>query len=358
MRPAVARIDLAALRHNYQLARERHGGRAFAVIKADAYGHGAVRCAEALGDVVDGFAVAIMEEALSLREAGVRKPILVLEGVFEAHELEEAARRDLWLVVHSDAQLDMLARVPPSASLTLWLKLNSGMNRAGFEPDRAGEVLARVRESGHCAEIGWMTHLARADEPDCPSTADQIALFDRATRGLPGMRSIANSAGILGWSAARRDWARPGIMLYGADPMPGEAHGLRPVMQLRSRVMSVRELPPGTPVGYGARFVTARPTRVGLVAMGYADGYPRSAPDGTPVAVDGSLTQLIGRVSMDMLTVDLTELPNSGVGSEVELWGGHVSVNRVAEGAGTISYELLCNVKRVRFEYHDDASSF
>jgi alanine racemase len=344
-------IDLDALRHNYHLARHRHGGRALAVIKANAYGHGAVPCARALEQDADGFAVAILEEALELRAAGLRKPILVLEGVFEACELAAVVQHDLWIVVHHDAQLRMIETTGLARPLTVWLKLNTGMNRAGFEAAALRPAWLRLRDSGKVGEITLMSHLARADEPQVITTTEQIARFDDATGTLPGPRSLSNSAGVLGWPQARRDWARPGILLYGADPMPHQRNGLRPVMTLESVVMSVRDIDCGAAIGYGARFRAERPTRVGLVALGYADGYPRSAPDGTAVTVDGLPARLIGRVSMDMLTVDLTDLPNTGPGSRVQLWGELISVNDVAAAAGTIAYELLCNVKRVRFEY-------
>jgi len=355
MRPARALIDLDALRHNYRLARSRHGGRALAVVKANAYGHGAVRCARALADEADGFAVACLEEALELRAAGIDRPILLLEGVFEASELAAVERHGLWMVVHHAAQIRMIELAQPSQPYTVWLKVNSGMNRAGFAPAAVAAAWQRLHACGKVADITLMTHFARADEPQVSSTATQIARFDAATANLPGARSLANSAAVLGWPDAHRDWARPGILLYGADPMPAANNGLRPVMTLDSQVMAVRELAVGEPLGYGARFHAERPTRVGLVAMGYADGYPRSAPDGTPVSVDGQPTRLIGRVSMDMLTVDLTDLPQADLGSRVELWGREVSVNEVAQRAGTIAYELLCNVKRVRFEYRDSA---
>lgn len=353
MRPARALIDLAALRHNYRLARRLHGGRALAVVKANAYGHGAVRCAQALAAEADGFAVAFLEEALELRAAGIRQPILLLEGVFEAAELGEVARHGLWIVIHHEAQIAMLEASAPATPLHVWLKVNSGMNRAGFLPAAVDGVWQRLRASGKVADITLMTHFARADEPQVITTREQVARFDAATGHLPGARSLSNSGAILGWPQAHRDWARPGILLYGADPMPDEGHGLQPVMTLESAVMAVREIAAGEALGYGARFVAARPTRVGLVAMGYADGYPRVVPDGTPVAVDGQPAHIIGRVSMDMLTVDLTALPDAGIGSRVELWGRQVAVNRVAQAAGTIAYELLCNVKRVRFSYSD-----
>lgn len=353
MRPARALIDLAALRHNYHLARRLHGGRALAVIKANAYGHGAVRCAQALASEADGFAVAFLEEALELRAAGITAPILLLEGIFDAAELDAVVCHDLWLVVHHEAQLRMIETTPLAQPLNLWLKVNSGMNRAGFVGADVAAAWQRLHTRGKSAAITLMTHFARADEPDSSATATQFERFQTATAGLPGARSLCNSAAILGWPQARGDWARPGILLYGADPMPGEGHGLQPVMTLESAVMAVREIEAGEPLGYGARFVAQRRTRVGLVAMGYADGYPRVVPDGTPVAIDGQPGQIIGRVSMDMLTVDLTDHPAAGLGSRVELWGRQVPINRIAAAAGTIAYELLCNVKRVRFSYSD-----
>lgn len=351
MRPARALIDLVALRHNYRLARQVHGGRALAVIKANAYGHGAVRCAQALADEADGFAVAFLEEALELRAAGLPQPILMLEGVFTAEELAEVARHRLWVVVHHEAQIEMLERTALAAPIHVWLKVNSGMNRAGFLPSAVNAAWQRLMATGKVADITLMTHFARADEPQMITTHAQVTRFDAATAHLPGARSLANSAALFGWPQARRDWARPGILLYGADPMPGEGHELQPVMTLESAVMAVREIAAGQALGYGGRFVAERKTRIGLVAMGYADGYPRAVPDGTPVAVDGQPARIVGRVSMDMLTVDLSELPDAGMGSSVELWGRQVPINRVAQAAGTIAYELLCNVKRVRFSY-------
>ncbi len=356
MRPALARIDLDALRHNYRLARARHGGRVLAVIKANAYGHGAIPCALALAAEADGFAVGFLEEALELRAAGITRPILLLEGAFDAAELAEAARHDLWLVVHHNAQVDMIERATVARPLCVWLKVNSGMNRAGMTGDAVRKAWQRLRDSGKVADITLITHFACADEPDKPATEEQIAAFDAATHGLPGARSMSNSGAVLGWPASHRDWARPGILLYGVDPMPEPDGAMRPVMTLESAVVALRDVEPGAAVGYSARFRAERPTRVGLVAMGYADGYPRAVPDGTPVAVDGQLARLIGRVSMDMLTVDLTDLPHADIGSRVELWGRQISVNNIAAAAGTISYELLCNVKRVRFDYANTAA--
>jgi len=357
MRPARALIDLEALRHNYLIARLRHGARAFAVVKANAYGHGAIACAQALSSHADGYAVAFLEEALALRESGIKKPILLLEGVFDSIELLKAAHHGLWPVVHHPAQIEMIEKNDMPTLLRVWLKVNSGMNRAGFSPNSVRRAWQRLMASGKVEECGFISHFARADEMDCDATAQQILTFDKATQRLPGARSLANSAAILAWPGAHRDWSRPGIMLYGAAPVPEENDNLRPVMTLESQIIAVNDLAVGEPLGYGARFVASRPTRVGLVAMGYADGYPRSAPDGVPVAVGNKLTTLIGRVSMDMLTVDLTDLPQAGVGSAVELWGKQVCVNHVAQAAGTIAYELLCNVKRVSFVWKDGASA-
>lgn len=352
-RPSRARVDLGALRHNYALAKRVHGGRALAVLKSDAYGHGALRCAQALEDLADGFAVAFTEEALALRAGGVAAPILVLEGVFAADELEDVAAQGLWTVVHHEAQLRMIEQAADMRPIKVWLKGDSGMGRAGFALADLPSAHARLAASAKVAEITLMTHFSRADEPEHPATARQLTAFDAATADLPGPRSLCNSAGVLGWPAARRDWARPGILLYGADPMPHGGNGLKPVMTLESEVFAVRTLQPGDALGYGGAFVAPQSTRVGLVAIGYADGYPRTAPTGTPLAIDGKLSRLLGRVSMDMLSVDLSTLPDAGIGSRVELWGPQVSVNDVARGAGTLAYELLCNVKRVPRVYQE-----
>ncbi len=357
-RPARALVDLDALRHNYALACRLHGGRALAVIKANAYGHGAVRCAQALAGQADGFAVAFLDEALALRDGGIRAPILLLEGVFSPRELELAHAHRLWTVAHHAEQLRMIERAPGAVrGLNVWLKVDSGMHRAGFAPHAAREAHARLLASGKVARLTLMSHFACADEPGRDLTRAQIAAFDAATEGLAGERSLSNSAGVLAWPEANRDWARPGILLYGANPVPGDGHDLRPVMCLQSEVFAERKLQPGDVLGYGATFVATQPTRVGLVAMGYADGYPRSAPTGTPVAVGGRPTRTLGRVSMDMMTVDLGGLPDAGIGSPVELWGEHVPVSTVAARAGTIAYELLCNVKRVPRVYREARSA-
>ena len=350
MRPAQALIDLAALRHNYQLARECSGGKALAVVKADAYGHGAVPCAQALQAEADGFAVACIEEALELRAAGITQPILLLEGFFEASELALIDQHQLWCVVHSLWQLDAIEQARLSRPLRVWLKLDSGMHRVGLFPEQYQAAYQRLQASGKVDKIVLMSHFARADELDCARTEEQLAVINAAREGRQAEVSPRNAPAILGWPQVPSDWVRPGIMLYGATPFEQTqalAAQLKPVMTLQSKIISVRELPTGEPVGYAARFVAERPTRVGVVAMGYADGYPRHAPTGTPVAVDGQLTRIIGRVSMDMLTVDLTDLPQAGLGSRVELWGAQVLASDVATQAQTIPYQIFCNLRRV-----------
>lgn len=357
MRPARALIDLDALRHNYTLARELSGARALAVIKADAYGHGAVRCALALQAQADGFAVACIEEALELRAAGINGPILLLEGFFEADELPLIVQHNLWSVVHSLWQLEAIERTQLEKPLRVWLKLDSGMHRVGLSPQQFSDAWRRLQACGKVEQIVLMSHFARADELDCPRSQEQLVVFEQARQGLQAEISLCNSPAILGWPHMPSDWVRPGIMLYGASPFTTaqeQAARLRPVMTLESRIICVRELPAGEPVGYGASFVAPRPTRVGVVAMGYADGYPRHAPSGTPVSIDGQPARLIGRVSMDMLTVDLTDLPQSGLGSRVELWGRQVAASEVALRAETIPYELFCNLRRVARHYSGD----
>ncbi len=345
-RPTRIQIDVGALRANYLYARGLHGGRALAVIKADAYGHGSVACARALASLVDGFAVAFLDEARTLREAGVRNPILVLEGVFNASEVKLAQQLDLWLVVHHDEQIRLLQESPATARFNVWLKIDTGMSRAGFKSSDAVRAHERLLSTGRVGSITLMTHFARADEPGVPMTTRQIELFDQATASLAGERSLCNSAGLITSPAARRDWARPGLMLYGATTHGAGVPDLQAVMSFESSVFATRTLEAGESLGYGATFVASRRTRVGLVCAGYADGYPQTAPNGTPVAVDGQSTKLIGRVSMDMLTVDLTDLPDADIGSTVELWGRNVSVGAVARAAGRSPYELLCAVRR------------
>lgn len=350
MRPARALIDLQALRHNYQLAREVTGAKALAVIKADAYGHGAVRCAQALEADADGFAVACIEEALELRAAGIRAPILLLEGFFEADELPLIVEHDFWCVVHSLWQLDAIEQATLAKPIQVWLKLDTGMHRVGLHPSEYKSAYQRLQASGKVAKIVLMSHFARADELDSLRSVEQVAVFLAARDDLSAEVSLRNSPAILGWPSVPSDWVRPGLMLYGATPFEQDhplASRLQPVMTVESKVICVRELPAGEPVGYGAKFITPKPMRIGVVAMGYADGYPRHAPTGTPVLVAGQRSQLLGRVSMDMLCIDLTDVPEAGLGSSVELWGKNILASELAEKAETIPYQIFCNLKRV-----------
>ena len=347
-RPSKATIDLTALRANYLWGRSQQKGKAFAVVKANAYGHGSVECAKSLADIADGFAVAFCAEALELRSAGITNPILILEGCFDLEELRLAQQHALWVAIHQSSQIQDLEN-PSLASnkLHVWLKVDSGMHRAGFAPQEVQAAYDRLNKCRAVASIALMSHFASSDEPEKQTTLRQIDTFEEATRGLPGLRSLSNSGAVMAWPQATRDWTRLGILLYGADPLAQPTQHLIPVMTLQSEVFAERWLEPGESIGYGGKFVTDTKTRVGLVAIGYADGYPRQVPSGTPVSVDGALTRIIGRVSMDMITIDLTDHPNAGIGSTVELWGKQIDINMIARAAGTISYELLCNVKRV-----------
>jgi alanine racemase len=349
-RPTRARVDLGAIRHNYRHAKAQAAGtRALAVVKADAYGHGATAVARALEPEVDGFAVACIEEALELRESGIRTPIVLLEGVFEPDELASADRAGLTPVVHNQEQLDWVCAARPERAHAVWLKMDTGMHRLGLAPDAFAAAHARLADCRHVTDVVLMTHLACADTPDHAATEAQLASFQSHAGHLPGPRSIANSAAVLGCRAAHGDWLRPGIMLYGASPF-GEAHpsaaALRPTLTFESRLIGVRELAAGEAIGYGRRFVCAAPTRVGVVAAGYADGYPRHAQDGTPIAVNGQPTRIIGRVSMDMLTVDLTDQPEARPGDPVQLWGDQIPANAVAAASDTIAYQLFTSLSR------------
>lgn len=347
-RPARARIDLDALRHNLRYAKGLAGpSRMVAVVKANAYGHGAVAVGRALAGEVDTLGVACLEEALELRESGVQSPILLLEGVFSPEEIPLVDRNHLALVVHSLEQLRWVLEARPERPLDCWLKVDTGMHRLGLDPSDLSPAFAALRRAPQVGEMVLMTHFAQADEPTHPYTVHQMDRFAEATRGLSAPRSLANSSALIAWPGARADWVRPGILLYGASPL-GDGHPsagrLRPVMHLESAVISVRDLEAGERVGYGGCYTCPEPLRVGVVALGYADGYPRHAPYGTPVVVAGQVTHLIGRVSMDMLTVDLTGLAHVKIGDPVELWGAQVSANTVAQASGTIAYQLFTGV--------------
>jgi alanine racemase len=343
MRPIQAVIHRAALTHNLEVAR-RHAprSRVMAVIKANAYGHGLLRAAGALAGA-DGFAVVELDAAVRLREAGFRQPILLLEGFFAPREAPLFESLGLSAVIHCPEQLDMLAAF--RSPLDVFLKLDTGMHRLGFRDRQFAGALERVAAAPAVRSVTLMTHFARADEPG--GVEEQFARFESLTGHLGLPRSLANSAAVLCHPATHADWVRPGIMLYGASPFadrPAAEFGLIPAMTLSAEVIAVQELAPGERVGYGGTFEAREPMRVGVVACGYADGYPRHAGTGTPVLVDGKRTRTLGRVSMDMLCVDLGGLPAAGVGSRVTLWGEGLPVDEVASAAGTIGYELLCAV--------------
>jgi alanine racemase len=347
-RPIEALIHRHALVHNLQRARAAaRGARVWAVVKANAYGHGIERVFESLR-AADGFALLDLDEAACVRALGWRGPILLLEGVFEPRDLELCSRLDLWHVVHCGEQIDWLAAHKAERPQRVFLKMNSGMNRLGFPPAAYRSAWARLNALTQVDEISLMTHFADADA--ARGIAGQVQVFEATTRDLPGERSLANSAAILR-HGLDTDWVRAGVMTYGSAPDHPEHDirhwGLLPTMTLRSRLIAVQQLQPGDTVGYGSTFTAGAPMRIGIVACGYADGYPRHCGTGTPVLVDGVSTGTVGRVSMDMLAVDLGPVPQAAVGSEVTLWGcgpggRGLPIDEVARAAGTIGYELMC----------------
>ncbi len=328
-----------------------------AVIKANGYGHGQARVARAL-DAADAFAVACIEEAVTLREAGVHKPILLLEGCFEAAELPLCSLLGFAVGVHDPGQVEMLEQARLERPVSVWLKIDTGMHRLGIAPEQAVAVWRRLRDCPAVAPaIHLMSHLARADERDSDYTLTQLQLFEHLGRALPGERSLANSAAVLAWPQTHYHWVRPGLMLYGAAPFAdtlAEAEGLQPVMTLATRLIAVKRVRRGEPVGYGGGWICPEDMDIGVAAIGYADGYPRHAPSGTPLLVNGRRAALAGRVSMDMIGVDLRGHPDAKVGDPVVLWGPGLPIEWVAQAAGTIPYTLLCGVTaRVYFEEHE-----
>ena len=343
MRPIRARIDSAALRHNLDAARRRAPrSRICAVVKANAYGHGLARAARALA-AAEGLALIELEAALELRRAGERRPMLLLQGFFSPEELEPIAAHGLTTVVHDPEQLAMLEKARLPKRIAVVAKLNTGMNRLGFPAENVRSVLDRLRDCPSAGAIALMTHFADADGKR--GVRWQLERFEAATTGVDLPRSLANSAALLRYPESHKYWVRPGIMLYGCSPFPdesAEALGLKPAMTLASELIAVRDLRPGDGVGYGGTFAASGPMRIGIVACGYADGYPRHAPTGTPILVCGRRTRTLGRVAMDMLFADLTGIPEAAVGSPATLWGEGLSADEVAASAGTVSYELLC----------------
>lgn len=343
-----ALIDHAALRHNLAVVR-RHapGSRVWAVIKANAYGHGMLLAAQSLVSA-DGLAVARVDEAVRLRDAGVERPILVLEGAVFPDEVGLAAHHRFELALHQEEQVSLLEQVPSVHSLQVWIKVDTGMHRLGFAPEDVPAILERV---SHCTAVvrppGLMTHLANADDPADPLTERQCRRLKTLAGEGGQLLSIGNSAGILTCAASRTDWVRPGIMLYGGSPFTGRSAaelGLKPVMTLASPLIAVKRLRRGDAVGYGSTWVCPEDMPVGVVGIGYGDGYPRHCKSGTPVLIHGHRVPLVGRVSMDMISTDLRGLPEARVGDQVILWGEGLPVDEIAGCAGTISYELLCRV--------------
>jgi alanine racemase len=345
-----AEISTAALRGNLARIREQApASRVLAVVKANAYGHGLVGTVQVLAGA-DGFAVARLEEAAVLRGAGVRHPILLLEGVPNAEQLMAAARLDLQIVVHEVEQIALLEQAPAGLRCTAWLKINTGMNRLGFREQEFAAALARLRSlPDKVVELRLMTHFALAEEPADPLTVAQIAMFARLSAGLPNLRSLANSAAIFALPATHAEWVRPGIALYGASPFAGGVGadlGLTPAMKLLSTVIAVRDVPAGETVGYGGAWRAPRDSRVAIIAAGYADGLFRATDFATPALVRGRRARLAGRVSMDMAALDVTGIPAVRPGDEVVLFGPELPVEEVAGHAGTIGYELLCAVSQ------------
>ena len=352
-RPLIAQIDRAALTHNLELVQQlTRGARIWAVIKADAYGHGIQAAMQGFANA-DGLALIEIENAIRLRDLGWKKPILLLEGCYSSLDWHAAAEHRLSCVIHCDEQLSEFEATPLSRKVDVYLKFNTGMNRLGFRIDRARDVATRLTMHAGTGDITLMTHFARADERD--GHLEALRLFNDGTQGLPFARSLANSAACFDFdrvssdATTSNDSVRPGIMLYGATPFTHTTKGaaslkLKPAMTLATEIIGVQSLKPGEAVGYGGTYVATKNERIAVIAAGYADGYPRHAATGTPILVGGQRTRLVGRVSMDKITVDITDIPLARVGTPVELWGLQLPVDEVANAAGTIGYELLTAV--------------
>ncbi len=358
-RPLIAITDIAAMQSNLSVAKAAMpGARVWAVVKADGYGHGLAWAMEGFAEA-DGLSLVELDRAIRLRELGWTKPLLMTEGMFSVADIADMQAHALQPVIHTQEQIAMLASAPAGSALDVHLKINTGMNRLGFEPARVREVHAALKALPVVRSIALMTHFANAENTSATlSAAVQTERFRACTEGLQGAVSLSNSAALLLQGQIRCDWVRPGIMLYGASPGVGTAasFGLHPAMTLKAELISVQELHPGDSVGYGSAFTADKTMRIGTVCCGYADGYPRHAPTGTPVLVDGVRTRTLGRVSMDMLCVDLDPVPSARVGSSVILWGEGLPIDDVAAAADTISYELMCAITpRVRREVRREA---
>ncbi len=360
MKAATAVIDRIALRHNLQRVKDfAPDSRIIVVVKANGYGHGLVEVAHTLKEQADCFGVARIEEALALRSGGIVKPILMLEGFFSAEDLPVLVANNIDTVVHSIEQLEALEQAVLDRPITVWMKLDTGMHRLGVRPEHAEAFYQRLQTCRNVVQpVRFMSHFSRADEPEVSTTSDQLACFDSIVATKPGAQSIAASGGILLWPQSHRDWVRPGIIMYGISPFNdsfADCYGLRPAMTLKSSLIAVREHKAGEPVGYGGCWVSERDTRLGVVAIGYGDGYPRDAATGTPVLVNGRIVPLVGRVSMDMVTVDLGPETQDKVGDEAILWGEGLPCEQVAQYTGTIAYELVTKLTpRVQMQYIGD----
>jgi len=359
MQAATVVINRRALRHNLQRLRElAPASRMVAIVKANAYGHGLLETARALPDA-DAFGVARLEEAIRLRAGGISQPILLLEGFFNASDLSAIARLNLQTAVHSIEQLEALEQASLSQPITVWMKLDTGMHRLGVLPHEAEAFYQRLTRCKNVSQpVNIVSHFARADEPESDATPRQLDIFNTFTEGKPGQKSIAASGGILLWPQSHFDWVRPGIILYGVSPLEhkpwGADFGFQPVMSLTSSLIAVRSHKAGEPVGYGGAWVAGRDTRLGVVAMGYGDGYPRSAPSGTPVVVNGREVPIVGRVAMDMICVDLGPDAEEKVGDSVMMWGAGLPVERIAEITKVSAYELITRLtSRVAMECLD-----
>ncbi|WP_220461170.1 alanine racemase [Colwellia sp. MB3u-4] len=349
MHTATAIIDLDALSDNYQLIQSLSPkAKILAVLKANSYGHGLELIAKALPNA-DAFGVARIDEALALRAAGIVKPIVLLEGFFAKEDIDILAASNLQTIVHNEQQLAAILDAKLDAPLKVWLKIDTGMHRLGINPEQLAHFYQALSQSKNVQQpIVLMSHLGCADDKNNLATAKQISLFDQLSADLPLEKSLANSAGVLLWPESHYQWIRPGLLLYGVSPLAADSYidGIAPVMTLQSSLISVREIAAGSAVGYGGAWVSESKTIIGVVAIGYGDGYPRHAPNGTPVLINGRRVPLIGRVTMDMITVDLGAQSQDSVGDIATLWGKGLAVEEVAEFATTIPYELLCNITR------------
>lgn len=343
-----ARIRLSALKHNIERARtSAPNSRVMAVIKADAYGHGLLDTARALSEHADAFAVEDADEGAKLREAGIRQDIVLLSGFHEVADLETITRFGLSPVVHDHWQVRTLSAAGLPGPISVWVKVDSGMHRAGFDPEDVPRVMNALARLQPVRIDGVMSHLANADDLSDPSTREQCRVFRDTADGLDCPLSLANSPGVLGWPETHLDWIRPGMMLYGCSPLRNRSEAeldLQPAMTLESRIIAIRTVAAGGAVGYGGTWRCEQATRVGVLACGYGDGYPRHAPNDTPVSVNGAASRIIGRASMDLITIDLSFCERAEVGDWVELWGGNVTASTVAAHAGTIPYELVTRV--------------